>query len=313
GKQKFIALRTEHSLRAVGVQIPDLDETLASLLFADDLAIVVDSVAMLVLATDIVTSWANKWEAAVGITKCGVIVPNCIRLRDEVIAAINGSQIKIQEQVPPHVEEYEYLGILVTGCRFGGLRSHYGFTDSQIYNTLEEARTFLKITINPSQSTKAYAVRTELGVTTFQEIVIRSRARILAKYPTLKTWAAKVVAAPELKVQKSQFHKTKIWLQVYAKTNATSNGVQEKIVLFFRKQAAESKNPLVALLPNTIDLKSKTIVILGGNLKNNPNPWLPDKWAGKGGKVIPGYSLIVRFLGEVMPKNMAKLWKNAIN
>jgi len=111
-------------LRVLGILVPSVQELLSALLFADDLAIVVDSVEKLGQACDVLTAWAAKWEMAVGISKCGVMVPDSPALCEEVKLALDSGVIMIQNQVPPKVEEYDYLGVLLTESDFSGLERH---------------------------------------------------------------------------------------------------------------------------------------------------------------------------------------------
>ena len=111
-------------LRNVGVSVPSMGKLLASLLFADDLAIMVESVKVLKRACKIVSDWVNKWEMAVGITKCGLMIPDSEGLREEVLKALLSGEILLQGLAPPHTEEYKYLGVILTEMDFLGLKKH---------------------------------------------------------------------------------------------------------------------------------------------------------------------------------------------
>lgn len=111
-------------LREVGVSIPGLAERIASLLFADDLACTLGSVPDLIRACEIITEWSDVNEMAVGILKCGWMVPDCPRLRKQVERASARGQVVIQGQAVPHVDSYEYLGVFLTETAFLPLRGH---------------------------------------------------------------------------------------------------------------------------------------------------------------------------------------------
>ena len=112
------------ALREVGVQIPGVAETLASLLFADDLSCIVGSVIQLKRACEIIEDWCETWEMDVGISKCGIMILGDAELEKEVMTALDVGEITIQDQIPPHVGEYEYLGILLSEDNFNDLSKH---------------------------------------------------------------------------------------------------------------------------------------------------------------------------------------------
>ncbi|KAL5520166.1 hypothetical protein ACEPAG_1826 [Sanghuangporus baumii] len=111
-------------LREVGVTVPSMEELLASLLFADDLVLTVESVQQLKEACNIVTAWGDKWEMSVGIAKCGWMVVYDDGLKVQVEQAIQQGQVMLQNQPVPHVEEYVYLGIKLAEEEFLDLQVH---------------------------------------------------------------------------------------------------------------------------------------------------------------------------------------------
>jgi exonuclease III len=112
------------ALREVGVEIPGVAETLASLLFADDLSCIVSSVEQLQRACEIIEDWCETWEMDIGINKCGIMVLGDGGLKEEVLGALDVGLITIQDQIPPYVGEYEYLGILLSETNFNDLSKH---------------------------------------------------------------------------------------------------------------------------------------------------------------------------------------------
>ena len=141
-------------LRNVGVAVPSTGELLASLLFADDLAILVESVEVLKRACKIVSDWANKWEMAVGITKCGLMVPDSGGLKEEVLEALSGGEILLQGLVPPHTEEYEYLGVILTETDFLGLNRHMEDRIKKFTSRWKRLEPFLRTQSIPVKSRK---------------------------------------------------------------------------------------------------------------------------------------------------------------
>ena len=99
-------------LRETGVTVPGVEEVLASLLFADDLVALNDSVPMLRRACEIIDAWSIKWGMPIGIVKCGLMVVGNDELRREVEGLHHS--IKLQGEEIPWVETYDYLGVKLT-------------------------------------------------------------------------------------------------------------------------------------------------------------------------------------------------------
>jgi len=92
------------ALRAEGIEIPGLEELVASVLFADDVAIVAESEEQLGRISE---AWAERWEMLFGVKKCGIMVCEDQELRERV----KGTAWHLQGQEVPIVSEYTYLGV----------------------------------------------------------------------------------------------------------------------------------------------------------------------------------------------------------
>jgi hypothetical protein len=93
-------------LRPFGVSVPGLNERVCGFLFADDLAIVAKSTAQLKRAARALTRWLDQFEMSVGIAKCGVM-----GIGDGAAEVLARSELQVQGQVVPVVQQYRYLGL----------------------------------------------------------------------------------------------------------------------------------------------------------------------------------------------------------
>jgi Exonuclease III len=109
-------------LRETAVEVPGVDGGLASLLFADDVVDLSDSVPMLKRACEIIDAWSNKWGMHIGIVKCGLMVVGNEDLKREV--EMNYDTIRLQGQEIPWVESYDYLGIKLAADGLPAVNEH---------------------------------------------------------------------------------------------------------------------------------------------------------------------------------------------
>lgn len=90
------------------VEVPDLVERLAGLLFADDMVAVGENPETVQVACDAVGRWADRNEMQFGIKKCGVMLIQPANMNlEKPVFIIGGEAI-------PNVSEYIYLGIKIT-------------------------------------------------------------------------------------------------------------------------------------------------------------------------------------------------------
>lgn len=106
--------------REMGVGIPRVPEEkeglMAGLLFADDLVAVARSRPDMQTQAANVHHWCIRWEMKVGIKKCGVM---CMGAKDDGRVKsgqwqLENCPIYIGREAVPVVEEYTYLGVVVT-------------------------------------------------------------------------------------------------------------------------------------------------------------------------------------------------------
>ena len=111
----------------MGVSIPGVpmlvEGRLSGLLFADDLVGMSETILGVEKQAARISEWCDTWEMGVGIKKCGVM---CIWWKpdkggDEVKRMANAEQANLRARPPtisglqvPVVEEYTYLGVVVT-------------------------------------------------------------------------------------------------------------------------------------------------------------------------------------------------------
>jgi hypothetical protein len=108
------ALRREFGVEVPGV--PAKEGLLAGLLFADDLVAIAKNRADMRSQAHNISLWCSKWEMKVGIKKCGVM---CMGDKDHWGATseqirLSLDRIRISGEDVPVVEEYTYLGVVVT-------------------------------------------------------------------------------------------------------------------------------------------------------------------------------------------------------
>ncbi len=85
------------------------ESRIPALLIADDFVLLAESARELQASADIISTWCDRWQAVVGITKCGALLFRA-GLRS---AASFASAPRLQGQPVPVVASYEYLGVLV--------------------------------------------------------------------------------------------------------------------------------------------------------------------------------------------------------
>ena len=272
-------------LQETGVVVPGVDQVLGSLLFADDLIVLCDSVNSLRRACQIITAWSMKWGMEIGNDKCGLMVVNSADLKMEVVR--NHQECRLLDKEIPWAESYQYLGVTVSEESLPAIPDHIRdrltlynarwqrltpFLRSHSIPICSRMRIFKTICLpvlrwgseamGPSkasltelagayhQSLKGmvgsrskntiYAmltVRRELGVPSFQEIVMVSRARALWKYPSLNTWAAVLLQNSFASSRSGWIKASKEWLKKYPKVNCAQDSLataKEKIRDYFR-------------------------------------------------------------------------------
>lgn len=131
-----------YDLREIGVDIPGVDELMASLFFADDLLFLTDTVPKLKRACEIVNAWAIKWGMPLGIPKCGLMVVNSDELREEVEA--EHLNCTLQGETIPWVESYDYLGIELAEAELPVVASHTGSRCSKFTTRWNILQPFLR-------------------------------------------------------------------------------------------------------------------------------------------------------------------------
>lgn len=97
-----------------GAQVPGIKtgpKTCKGLLFADDVANLVEKQEMVQPTLDKITEWSNKWKLPIGAPKCGVMMAGGSEAEQKALAEENfyldGQKISV-------VRSYKYLGIVIT-------------------------------------------------------------------------------------------------------------------------------------------------------------------------------------------------------
>ena len=109
--------RPDVARREYGVTVPGVPEKeglLPGLLFADDLVAIANTEVDMAYQARNVEVWCNTWEMKVGIKKCGVMCVEAKGIAWSGQERLCHCHIRISGEEVPVVEEYTYLGMVVT-------------------------------------------------------------------------------------------------------------------------------------------------------------------------------------------------------
>ena len=90
------------------IDIPDVNEKIGELVYADDLVIFAKDRQALSRRAKQLTEWANKNMMTFGVKKCGVMVHNLPE------AQWQNLKVRLGREAVPVVEEYTYLGVVIS-------------------------------------------------------------------------------------------------------------------------------------------------------------------------------------------------------
>jgi exonuclease III len=112
-------------LRGVGVAVPGVNtERLASLLFADDLVVLLENTEKLDDAITIIEKWSTDWMMEVGTSKSGIMTVGEANPVGALPQNLNLDGRTFEGEPIPVVEEYTYLGVLLSTSGFPKVKRH---------------------------------------------------------------------------------------------------------------------------------------------------------------------------------------------
>jgi exonuclease III len=131
------------ALRDTGVDVPGVEQLLGSLLFADDTVETIDSVQDLVTAVETTIDFADRWDASIGVPKCGIMVPGDNEDAKALQAEIEELGLTIKGVPIPVVEEYDYLGVRLQREGFSELTGHVAARIERLNTRMEKLTPYL--------------------------------------------------------------------------------------------------------------------------------------------------------------------------
>ena len=100
-----------NDMDGMGVRVPGLDnQRIQGLLFADDLVLMAPNADVMINMLDKLSIWFTNNEMEAGINKCGIM---CIGDNQEILIPYQ-ERFKINNEIIPIVNQYKYLGLIIT-------------------------------------------------------------------------------------------------------------------------------------------------------------------------------------------------------
>lgn len=112
---------------------------MASLLFADDVAVLATTANELRVMLEEIELWAGRWEMSLGVPKCGIMVCEDRRLREDIA----GQSWPLQGEEVPLVRHYKYLGVLLQDENTYGLSKFEASQAKRLETLINRLRPFL--------------------------------------------------------------------------------------------------------------------------------------------------------------------------